>query len=191
MTGVAVLFCRAYYIHMPHDDIAKVLDARISESPESFALYRQRLEEGRLTRDENTESHFCVYFLPYNPATKEVFIVHHKKSGLWIAPGGHIDEGETLFQALNREVNEELGVEQSFTEMPVPFLLTITRIDSATHPCKTHFDIWFLLKTDGANFQIDPKEFHDTKWVSIEAAKQFVTDTPNLTALKVLEKGVQ
>ncbi|MDP2815648.1 MAG: NUDIX domain-containing protein [Rectinemataceae bacterium] len=175
---------------MTYDDIARILDARISESPETFALYQQRLVEGKLTRDENTQSHFCVYFLPYNPATKDVFIVHHKKSGLWIAPGGHIDEGETLFQALNREIKEELGVERSFTEMPAPFLLTITRIDSATHPCKMHFDIWFLLSTDGANFQIDPKEFHETRWVDITAARQIVTDKPNLTALTVIEKGV-
>ena len=62
----------------------------------------ERLEKGELTRDDGNVSHFCCYFLPYNPATKQVFIVHHKKSGLWLSPGGHIDQGESLMQTLNR-----------------------------------------------------------------------------------------
>ena len=62
----------------------------------------QRIEEGNLTREENPISHFNVQFIPYNPATREVFMVHHKKSGLWIAAGGHIEKGETLLDVLNK-----------------------------------------------------------------------------------------
>ncbi len=175
---------------MPYDDIAKVIDASICDSPETLARYQQRVEEGKFTRDENPASHFCVYFLPYNPKTHEVFIVHHKKSGLWISPGGHIDEGETLFQTLNRELEEELGLKQFFASSQKPFLLSITPIENTTQPCKIHHDIWYLVQTDGANFHIDPKEFHDTKWVSIPAARKYVTDPPNLQALRVVEARV-
>ncbi|MFA6042312.1 MAG: NUDIX domain-containing protein [Patescibacteria group bacterium] len=174
---------------MPYDDIAKVLDIQFSGSPEIVAKFRERLEEGKWTRDENPQSHFCAYFLPYNPETKEVFIVHHKKSGLWIAPGGHIDEGETLFQTLNREIEEELGVKQFFSSSQMPFLLTITPIEMQTHPCKMHYDIWYLVQTNGKNFQIDPKEFLATKWLSIEAARKYVTDPPNLKALEMIEQS--
>ena len=74
---------------------------------------------GLLTRDENPESHFCVYFLPYNQKTNEVFIIHHKKSGLWLSPGGHIDKGEDLLRAVNREISEELGIVDFFSEKPM------------------------------------------------------------------------
>ena len=66
--------------------------------------YIQRLSEGRPTRDENPGSHFCVYFLSYNQANQTVFIIHHKKSGLWLTTGGHIDKGELPLEALEREM---------------------------------------------------------------------------------------
>ena len=173
---------------MPYDDIAKVIVPSICDSPETFARYQKRVEEGTYTRDENPASHFCVYFLPYNPKTKEVFITLHKKSGLWISPGGHIDRGETLFQTLNREIQEELGMANYFAQPQQPFLLTITPIENPVQPCKFHFDIWFLLQTDGKDFQVDPKEFHTTQWVSFAEARRLVTDPPNLKALEVVER---
>lgn len=150
--------------------------------------YLQRLQDGLLTRDENSESHFCTYFLPYNRDSKKVFMVHHKKSGLWLSPGGHIDKGETVVQALNREIDEELGVKDFYKVDPTPFLLTITPIKNQTQPCKKHYDIWYLVETDGNDFNINPAEFHDTKWLTISEARQIVTEPQNIKALDILEK---
>lgn len=147
-----------------------------------------RLEKGDLTRDDNNPSHFCCYFLPYNLAAKQVFIVHHKKSGLWLCPGGHIDRGESLMQTFNREIDEELGVKNKIQEKIQPFLLTITPIENRVQPCREHLDIWYRFPTDGSEFNVDPREFHQTKWVSIEEAKQVMTDPPNLEAMNEMEK---
>jgi len=46
--------------------------------------FLQRIEEGKITRDENPKSHFCIYFAAYDPTAKKVFIGHHKKSGFWL-----------------------------------------------------------------------------------------------------------
>lgn len=154
----------------------KVPDEKIRER------FFARAKDETLTRDENPASHFCVYFLPFNPETKKIFIVHHKKSGLWISPGGHIDKGESLVQTLNRELSEELGVSNFFTQLPNPFLLTITPIKNDTQPCKEHLDIWYLVETDGKNFAIDPKEFHDTKWMTFSEADTIVHDKANRIA---------
>ncbi len=146
-----------------------------------------RVGEGNLTRDEKPESHFCVYFLPYNPETRKVFFVHHKKSGLWLSPGGHIDKGETLQETLERETREELGVAYGTPSDAQPFLLTITPIENAVQPCKTHYDVWYAISTDGSDFKIDPKEFHETRWLTISEARKLVTDPPNLQALERVE----
>lgn len=150
--------------------------------------FSERIKEDKLTRDENPTSHFCCYFLPYNPVTKQVFIVHHKKSGLWIAPGGHIDNGENLMQTLNREIEEELGVKNEIKNKIRPFLLTITPINNPAHSCKEHLDIWYRFPTDGSEFNVDPREFHNTKWLSIDKARKLVTDQPNLQALDDMEE---
>ena len=172
---------------MLYDEIQKVIDPSICDSENTRAGFLKRLEEGAFTRDENPQSHFCAYFLPYNSENKKVFIVHHKKSSLWLSPGGHIDKGEGLLETLNREIDEELGVKTFFKELPSPFLLTITPIENKVQPCKTHLDIWYLVNTDGANFNVDPKEFHETKWLTIDEAEKIVTDPPNRKALEFVK----
>lgn len=149
--------------------------------------YMQRVQEGFLTRDENPATHFCVYFLPFHPATKQVFLVHHKKANKWISPGGHIDKEESLQEALNREIGEELGVKNFFSKPPQPFLLTITHINEKI-ACKEHLDIWFLLKTDGLNFKVDPQEFYKTGWFDLTEAKQIIGDNANFKAILSLSK---
>jgi 8-oxo-dGTP diphosphatase len=113
-----------------------------------------------------------------------VFVV---KSGLWLSPGGHIDRGETLFEALNREIDEELGVTDFFREEPRPFLLTITPIENKVQPCREHYDLWYLVPTDGHGFDLDPTEFHETRWLAFDKARKVVTDAANGEALNAVE----
>ena len=147
-----------------------------------------KLDEGGYSRDENPTSHFGVYFAIYNPATQEVFITHHKKSGEWLFPGGHVDKGESPIGTLKRELREELGMIYNTPIDPKPFLLTITRMDAVNYACKAHFDVWYAIPTDGKDFHIDPSEFHATKWLSPEEARKLITDEPNLEALGRIEK---
>src|SRR3989339_1007678 len=113
---------------MLYNQISKILAATPCENENARTAFLKRLEEGSFTRDENPQSHFCAYFLPYNTENKKVFIIHHKKSNLWISPGGHIDQGEGFLETLDREIEEELGVKNLFKELPSPFLCTITPI---------------------------------------------------------------
>ncbi len=169
------------------EQIKQIANDFIEKEPQVAKRYLARLEENNeLTRDENNPSHFCIYFLPYNSKTKQFFITHHKKSGLWLCPGGHINKGELLLDALNREIKEELGVANYFPELSKPFLITTTPINNPIQPCKEHLDIWFLLETDGSNFNVDPQEFHSTKWMTLDEARKIVTDKANLKAFDVI-----
>lgn len=155
---------------------------------EAASKFLARAKEGALTRDENAVTHFCVYFLPFNPETKEVFVVDHKKAKKWLFPGGHIDKGEALLTTLNREIGEELGVPNFFPALENPFFISVTHIEkNPVRPCEEHYDIWYLMKTDGSNFQVDPTEFNSTKWVAIHEARKLAIDPNTIDALDILE----
>ena len=169
------------------DDIKSIINSSLTTDA-VVSRYLERLSKGNLTRDEDPTSHYCAYFLPYNEKTKNVLIIHHKKSGLWLSPGGHIDKDERLLEALKREVFEELGVKDIVGETFKPFLLTITPINKTPHLCKEHFDIWFRIPTSEEDLNIDFQEFHDAKWLTPEEAGKIVTDGPNLEALEKMKQ---
>jgi 8-oxo-dGTP pyrophosphatase MutT (NUDIX family) len=49
-----------------------------------------------------------------------ILLIHHKRIGAWLPPGGHLDEFELPHQACLREVLEETGLECQIVADPVP-----------------------------------------------------------------------
>lgn len=164
-----------------------ILTAKVSSDAKE--RYMNLLEGGSLTREDDPVNHLCAYFFPYDIAAKKVFIVAHKKSGLWLSPGGHIELGEALFDTLTREIKEELGVRNPLPKESTPLLFTVTDIKRDTRACKVHFDMWYFLPTDGSDFKIDSDEFHETKWVSIDEARNLLVDENNLQAVEFIERN--
>ncbi|MDP3975239.1 MAG: NUDIX domain-containing protein [Candidatus Jorgensenbacteria bacterium] len=153
--------------------------------------YTERLGQGALTRDEDPVTHFCAYFFPYRTGDKEVFLIAHKKSGLWLSPGGHIDPGETPIATVAREMKEELKISDTLRGDETPGLLTITRINRDIRRCKTHYDIWYFIPMDGKILATKKEgEFDDARWVSLAEARGMVTDKNNLKAIDFIEKNI-
>lgn len=155
--------------------------------------FARRAGEGALTRDENPITHFCVYFAAYDSENQQVFIGHHKKSGLWLFNGGHIDEGELPLEALEREVKEEWGENVHLDGGYEPSLLTITEINNPTkQKCRLHYDIWYFISLNRNTFTPDEslleKEFHQTGWKLAGEAKGLIDDVNTLTALAEIGK---
>jgi 8-oxo-dGTP pyrophosphatase MutT (NUDIX family) len=57
---------------------------------------------------------YCFVVSAYAVRGGKVLLLKHKKLGLWLAPGGHIDEGETPDEAALRELKEEAGLDAEF-----------------------------------------------------------------------------
>lgn len=155
--------------------------------------FLERAKKGALTRDEDPLTHFCVYFAAFDPSNQQVFIGHHKKSGLWLFNGGHIDRGELPSEALEREIREEWGEHIKLDGEFTPSFLTITEIENPTkQTCKLHYDIWYFTPFDKESFvpekKLLVKEFHQTGWQQMEEAKKLITDINTLTALNEIEK---
>jgi len=171
------------------EELKTALDAPPINDIDLITRFRKRLNQKGLTKDENPHSHFCTHFAPYDPKRGEIFVVDHKRAKTWLFPGGHVDAGECLLDTLNREIGEELGINDHFSQTPQPFLLTIKDVHNDDRPCKTHYDIWFLMEADGEKFNIDMDEFHDTGWMNFKKARATLTDSNNIKALDWLEKN--
>lgn len=168
-------------------DRVREITSYLSGSPVALE-FAKRCNEGHLSRDENPYTHFCVYFAGYDPKEHQVFIGHHKKSGLWLFNGGHMDKGETPEESLYREMGEEWGLKVELERIEQPKLLTITPISNPLkQKCTSHYDIWYFVPLSVTDFQPDPvlleTEFYQTGWKTIDEAKKLVIDANTLKAI--------
>lgn len=162
--------------------------------PTLKSQFVSRIQEGDLARDENPTSHLCVYFAAYDPIQKMVFMGKHIKSGLWLFNGGHLDEDETLEEALYREMDEEWGIVQKIN-IHSPSLFTLTKIENPKKQiCKWHYDIWYFIPFDKnifhPNKQFLSEEFFEWGWYTTDKVKSFVRDKATLKGIDVISNQV-
>jgi hypothetical protein len=68
----------------------------------------------RIARPATPDKHLCVYFALFDQARRTVLLVDHVKAGLWLFPGGHVDDGEDPRTTVLREAAEELRINGEF-----------------------------------------------------------------------------
>jgi ADP-ribose pyrophosphatase YjhB (NUDIX family) len=92
-----------------------------------------------------------------------VLLVDHINAGLWLPPGGHVDQGEHPRETALREAREELSLDGEFLiEGPVFVTITETVGRTAGH---TDVSLWYVLRGDqNSSLQFDESEFHGAKW---------------------------
>lgn len=123
----------------------------------------------RIARPATPDKHLCVYCALFDEARRSVLLVDHVKAGLWLFPGGHVDDGEDPRATVLREVNEELRVKGEFHPRfrDIPLFLTVTK----TRGEHSHTDVsfWFVLTADqGMRIEADPREAHQVRWFALD-----------------------
>ena len=111
--------------------------------------------------------HLTASALVLDASRTSVLLVLHKKVGLWMQPGGHLEPGDaTLASAALREAVEETGVADLRLATDVPLDL-----DRHAAPCgrRYHLDVRFLvLAVDGAATTVSD-ESDDVRWFPVDA----------------------
>jgi 8-oxo-dGTP diphosphatase len=121
----------------------------------------------RLRKPDIPPKHLVSYFVLVDRREKKLLLIKHRKAGLWLPPGGHVEKNENPVDTVKREIQEELETTAQFISNK-PFFITITQtvnIDAG------HIDVslWYLLKGDSsATFVFNKREMDGYKWFSFE-----------------------
>jgi 8-oxo-dGTP pyrophosphatase MutT (NUDIX family) len=105
-----------------------------------------------------------------DPTITRTLLVHHRKLGKWLQPGGHCDPGETALEAAVREAWEETGVSASALSPESLFDIDIHQIPArADTPDHLHYDARYILIAE-IGTTVTSHESHAVEWVSMEEA---------------------
>jgi len=99
---------------------------------------------------------------------EKVLLVYKQKTGEWLLPKGHMEEGETIEEAANREIFEETGFQNTIKK-----LLSVQVRPDIVDPSKSKVIFWFRSDlTTGSrqeNTQMSDENFKG-EWFSKEEA---------------------
>lgn len=114
---------------------------------------------------------------------RKIVLVHHKKTGMWMQPGGHIEQFENPIEAAIREIKEETNIDIGFlfddikaidkfaSILPVPdFFLEETIPAHKDTPEHFHLDLFYRVEVPIQNIVVQEEESHDIGWFELEKA---------------------
>lgn len=169
--------------------VRSLLDAlRPADEREAEFIDRMRAlswAEGCFNRNNFQPGHFTASAFVLSPDADALLLIHHRKLGRWLQPGGHIDpeDADPLAGAL-REVSEETGV--AALGILSGGLLDADIHDIPAHKTESahqHFDLRFLFRAE--DDRLTPTtEVADARWFPLETLSLAFTDESVLRALR-------
>ncbi len=121
----------------------------------------------------------------------KTLLVKHKKLGIWLAPGGHVEDNELPHQAAQREFFEETGVRvevlsaqkntfqaTSSEYLPLPFYCNLHDVykPRGNSFCEQHYSWGYYVKVvDESGFGKEDDGILGVRWFTLEELKTVET----------------
>ncbi|WP_031012930.1 NUDIX domain-containing protein [Streptomyces sp. NRRL F-5727] len=121
--------------------------------------------------------HLVCYFVVHDGARGQLLLTAHRKAGLWLPAGGHVEPDEDPWDTVVRECREELSLRATASSLTGerPLFLTVTR----TREQDPHTDValWYVLDADADSVTTyDEGEFEAIRWLTKEQVLQEPVD---------------
>ena len=111
-----------------------------------------------------------------NPARSHVLLLHHRKLGLWLQPGGHADGDSDILRVVLKETSEESGIDIENVRLLSDEVFDVdvhTVFESQYDPRHVHFDIRFLVEIDDSKPIPGNNESHEIGWAALDDVAHF------------------
>jgi nucleoside triphosphatase len=124
----------------------------------------------------------------FNPAGELLLLKSHKWPGQYVVPGGHVELGERIEEAVLREVKEETGLDVYDLE----FILFQEFIYDPSFWKHRHFIFFdYACRTDSTEVKLND-EAEEHVWVRLDAAVQLsLDDYTRLAVEKLVERRLR
>ncbi len=134
-------------------------------------------------RDHYVPGHFTASAFILSPEGDALLLIHHRKLGRWLQPGGHVEPSDAdLLAAARREAAEEVG-RSDLTLDPRQsgaFDLDVHAIPAhGTSPEHEHFDVRFLFRSPTRRV-VEGEEVDGARWVPLAQLAQDPTADPSV-----------
>lgn len=168
---------------------------------EAFQRYRDQWqgESGVVTQFEaflhthadafersNLTGHFTGSAWLVNADGTKVLLMHHRKLGRWLQPGGHADGDTDLARVALREAQEETGVADLRVEGDI-FDIDRHRISARAHePEHWHYDVRYVVRAGADESFVVNAESHALTWRPV--AEVAVDETLDVSLRRMADK---
>jgi 8-oxo-dGTP pyrophosphatase MutT (NUDIX family) len=119
-------------------------------------------------------------------AGDRVILVHHRKLGRWLQPGGHCDGDSNVSRVAWREASEETGLRSIVPASQAVYDVDVHTIPAhETEPAHFHYDVRFRFLADPDEAPLASAESRAVRWVGLEEARRLSGER---SVLRMIEK---
>ena len=110
----------------------------------------------------------------------EILLAKASSDQLWTLPWGHIDEWESMHQALERELQEEFALDitivwsesliasHSVSSMPLPIAVYTVQYEHRSRGNVKRMEYVFFARCDTSEVDVQEDEIYDYQWTPID-----------------------